>query len=345
MEKERQYRELANDQIRQMVDSEQLFMSWRETQGEFLHGYEGSYKGSMKWKRRSSGEYLYRILNGVEKSLGARSAETERIKADYMRARNRLRDRLKSQEQKLRQMARLNRAMRLGRVPNIAADILLKLDEQGLLGSHLVVVGTNALFAYEAKAGVHIDSEVLATEDVDFLFDARRHLKLVSADIKRNGLMGLLKEVDESFTRSKQSFRASNRDGYLVDLIRPQDVNEIRSKFKESISDIDDDLIASPIEGLEWLLHAPRFEQVAIATNGRPVLISTIDPRVYALHKVWVARTAQLRGAKKRRDLEQARIVARIAEDQLGLHFKDKSLTAFPAKLLKDGREILEIST
>jgi hypothetical protein len=118
-------------------------------------------------------------------------------------------------------LSRVNRALRLGRVPKIAGDILNKLDETGLLGTHLIVAGTNAIFAYEAKAGVHIDSEMMATEHVDFLFDGRRHLKLVSADIKRSGLMAILKEVDQSFVRSKQTFRAMNKDSYLVDLIRP----------------------------------------------------------------------------------------------------------------------------
>ncbi len=341
MKNDIRYKELSNEQIRQMVDSEQAFQSWHETRDEFLHGYEGSYKGTMKWKTRESGQYLYRILNGVEKSLGARSPETEKIKADYTKARNRLRDRLKTQEQKLQHLARINRALRLARVPNIAARILARLDEAGLLGSHLTVVGTNALFAYEAKAGVQIDSDVLATEDVDFLYDARRHLKLVSGDIKRSGLMGILKEVDDSFVRSKQAFRAANKDGYLVDLIRPQDVDELRSKLKGQLGELDDDLIASPIEGLEWLLHAPRFQQVAIAQNGRPVLISTVDPRVYALHKIWVAQNAPLRGAKKRRDLDQARIVASLAIEGMGLSLDDKALSAFPAALVKEGKKLL----
>lgn len=342
MKNDIKYRALTHEQIRQSVDSEQVFQNWRETRDEFLHGYEGSYQGSMKWKKRASGEYLYRVLNGREKSLGARSPETERIKADYTRARTRLRERLKSLEQRLQHLARVNRVLRLGRVPRIAARILDKLDEERLLGSHLLVVGTNALFAYEAKAGVQIDSDVLATEDVDFLFDARRHLKLVSADIKRSGLMGILKEVDESFVRSRQQYRASNKDGYLVDLIRPQDVDEIRSRSKGKLGELDDDLIASPIEGLQWLMSAPRFEQVAIAENGRPVMMTTVDPRVYALHKIWVAQNAPLRGAKKQRDIEQARIVAHLAEEQMGLSLRDKALTALPAALVKEGIKLLE---
>ncbi len=41
---------------------------------------------------------------------------------------------------RLKDMARLNRAFNLGRVPTIAARILRKLDQEGLLGKHLFVV-------------------------------------------------------------------------------------------------------------------------------------------------------------------------------------------------------------
>lgn len=52
--------------------------------------------------------------------------------------------------QVLQGMARVNRAMALGRVPSLVGRILRRLDEAGVLGEQVCVVGTNALFAYEA---------------------------------------------------------------------------------------------------------------------------------------------------------------------------------------------------
>ena len=52
--------------------------------------------------------------------------------------------------------------------------------------------------------------------------DARRSLKIiVSNEVTYRGLLDILKGVDRTFERTQQTFRAANKDGYLVDLIRP----------------------------------------------------------------------------------------------------------------------------
>jgi hypothetical protein len=60
-------------------------------------------------------------------------------------------------------MARVNKALRINRAPKIAARILLEMDDAGLLGTALHVVGTNSLFAYEMRAGVLLSSDMLST--------------------------------------------------------------------------------------------------------------------------------------------------------------------------------------
>jgi hypothetical protein len=49
--------------------------------------------------------------------------------------------------------AAVNRALGLGRVPLMNARIIRALDKSGLLGAGIRVVGTNAIYAYEAIAG------------------------------------------------------------------------------------------------------------------------------------------------------------------------------------------------
>src|ERR1700747_672510 len=105
----------------------------------------------MHWRCRAGGdEYLYHIVGKTEHSLGVRSPETERIKAGHDSNRDRLKRRIAILDGRIREMARVNRAMDLGRVPKLAARILRRLDAAGLLGQHLFVVGTHAMFAYEA---------------------------------------------------------------------------------------------------------------------------------------------------------------------------------------------------
>jgi hypothetical protein len=43
-----------------------------------------------------------------------------------------------------------------------------------------MVIGTQALYAYEAAGGAHFLLELLASGDVDLLYDARKKLVVVS---------------------------------------------------------------------------------------------------------------------------------------------------------------------
>lgn len=70
-----------------------------------------------------------------------------------------------------------------------------------MLGSHIIVIGTNALYASEAISGTLIGSEHVATTDADLLWDTRHSLLLAATGVKREGLLGLLRRVDSSSRR------------------------------------------------------------------------------------------------------------------------------------------------
>lgn len=123
-------------------------------------------------------------------------------------------------------------------------------------------------------------------------------------------MIELLRRVDRSFAKTGQSFRAENRDAYLVDLVKPLRKHPWR-KEKSQIGG-QDDLQAAEIMGLAWLESAPAFEQIAIDERGAPVLIVTIDPRVFAVHKYWLASQPGRDPLKKKRDLAQAQAVAHL---------------------------------
>ncbi|MEL7049699.1 MAG: GSU2403 family nucleotidyltransferase fold protein, partial [Pseudomonadota bacterium] len=204
------------------------------------------------------------------------------------------------------------------------------LDVRGMLGKSLAVVGTFSMFSYEAAAGVHLQDDIIATEDVDLLWDVRRHLRLAGNDWQ--GLLGVLRNIDSTFERDAKTFRASSNSGFMVDLIRPLG----RDEMFTDIGGIggEDDLIAAAIQGLVWLVSAPKFESIAIDESGRPVRIACIDPRAFALHKAWLSSRSDNRDPKKRRrDLAQARAAASIAREYLSLGFEHRDLAALPAEL------------
>jgi len=323
------FAELRNDQRRQLVDAQQGFRVWREAEQEFRHGYPPLYRGfkaNMRWKKVGDKQYLYR----GNKSLGARSKDTERLKQDYSEQRTKLRARLTKLEGALDAMRSVNKAMGLGRVPGIAARVLKRLDAEGLLGSHLFVAGTHAMYAYEARTGLLFDGELTATKDIDFLWDARRRFTFLMKDINRTGVIGLLQQVDGTF-RKVRSYNAANDDPYIVDVIRPERPNEV---FRPALkfSERPDDIEPAAVKGLQWLVNAPKFEEIAIGEDGTPLVIHCVDPRVFALHKLWLSKQPE-RGRQARRDAAHAAAVAFVAMNHMGLAFDRKELTSMPKEL------------
>lgn len=199
----------------------------------------------------------------------------------------------------------------------------------------MLVVGTNALFAFEALAGVQIASGLTATGDIDLLFDSRRRISFVTGEkITLSGLIGVLRKVDRSFKPLQpRAFRATNRDGYLVDLIRSQTRSVLKDNVPTLITPLADDLDGAPMEGLQWLINAPKTEAMAIDERGYPVRIPTVDPRIFALHKAWLARRPDRSAVKATRDREQAEAAAAISQNYLKLPLDSDYLKAFPTSL------------
>jgi len=99
------------------------------------------------------------------------------------------------------------------RVPRVAAEILRLLDQQRLLGRNVLIVGTNALYAYKAAAGALVDTSITATEDLGILWDVRSRLTLVADnDVDQTGLLDILRKVDRSYNS-----RADRVDGLPTD--------------------------------------------------------------------------------------------------------------------------------
>jgi hypothetical protein len=277
------------------LQKKQAFDVWRSAQRQFVN----SYKGTVRWKKSKGNEYLYRTVyrgtQEISKSLGPRSPRTEKIKEDYANARLRLRQRLTKLKTRLKAMAPINRALRLNRVPSIEARILSALDRKGLLGKQIFVVGTNALFAYELMAGVFISGDLLATKDIDLLWDHRPRLSLVVTDVENQG-------------KAKKS-------SYAVG-----------------------------IEGLQWLVNAPKVEETVIGSDGMPILMSCIDPRAFALHKLWLSRRADRAPAQRPRDSAQAVAVAALVLTYLQLPFDSRELTALPKELRELSPELKKMA-
>ncbi len=127
----------------------------------------------MRWSARENRDYLYRYSDrtGNGRSLGSRGPETEAMLAKYQAEKAEVTERADASGATLEQTCRLYRAVRLPSVPSKAAAILREADRRSLLGSHLFVVGTNAMPAYILEAGGYIDAP-RQTDDFDLAWTA-----------------------------------------------------------------------------------------------------------------------------------------------------------------------------
>jgi hypothetical protein len=325
--------EITGEQRRIGIDAAQLHEAYMDA---FAKGR--AYRGGMHWKKVKGREYLFRSLDrhGYGKSLGPRSEATEKIYAEFHENKKQIFARLEHLRERLREQARFCKAARIARVPRIVTAILRLLEQHQLLGHNLQVIGTNAIFAYEASAGVFLEPGLLATRDMDVLWDIRPNLRLFAIDEADNkNLIDILKKADRSFElMNKSGFCAVNQAGYMVDLVKPEP-KSILIKENRQIGDTAD-LMAAEIKNLHWLVSAPKFSQVIIGDDGYPATMVAPDPRAFAIHKLWLSKQTDREPAKRKRDLSQAFAVFRLILQYLTqFQFKPEELRMFP-KAVRD---------
>jgi len=337
-----QFVEIDDGQRLNFVNSCQLHAALddaRRTLSEYRHG--------MRWVQSKGKRYLVRLVDskGYGRSLGVEDEKTHSILENFKMGKENAKTRYKSISEKVLRQARLNTALRMGRINRQAAHILDMLNKTNL-SNDFIVVGTHALYAYEAMAGVYIEPDLLATEDLDFCFDARRPLKLITEKIGKaesNGLLGLLQKVDKSYKLlgERGSFRAVNDKGFMVDVITPQ-----RDMLKNTpITFGTDDLIASEVPNLHWLVNAKKHREIVIAYNGIPLSMRVPDPRAFALHKAWLSQNPDRNPVKRERDRAQAQLVVSLIARYLPqCAFEHSQLKYLSKEMIQLATQILEPS-
>ncbi len=320
---------LSAEQRRIAVDTAQLYQHLIELQAE-----RQKLNGGLYWKHVAGHEYLVRITDrkGGNRSLGPRSPQTEQAYREFTETKRDLSARIQSINEEVARQAKFCVAASVNRVPRLAADIVRSLDSSGLLGSHLIILGSHAMYAYEMAAGVQLKAGLLQTEDLDTLLNTKAEIELAGS-IRSAGLLGILQNVDATFKpQRKRSFRAVNAKGFMVDLIRAP-IDQAGGLALTSIGGSGHDLVAEQLRGLEWLTALPLMTQIVIADNGFPVRFVVPEPRVFALHKLWVSLQPTRDPIKRKRDLHQAEAVVQLALDYFNLKFDDVAIKALPGEL------------
>lgn len=246
--------------------------------------------------------------SGSEKSLGRRTRETEAIHARFLQRKEMAQQRLAGLAAALARHKRMNRALRVGRVNPLIVDILNRLSVTHL-GEHFRVVGTHALYAYEAAAGITFSDDAVATRDIDLLWDVRKRVAFATA-LRQvdSSMLAVLRQVDPTFRlRTSQKYTAVNKDGFEVDILRRKQVGDDPHPIK--LSDDDDDFWVVQAPRAQERLDAPKFSAVIVATNGEMARMNTLAPMAFVRFKQWMSALPERDPRKRRRDALQAAAV------------------------------------
>ena len=325
------YTDINESAAKQYIDAEQAWKALLDAERRAVN-----YRGSMFWQKTADSEYLYRKYNSLQtKSLGLRSPSNERILEEFKKGKAAAETNLKGLQEAVARLKRVNTALRVGRTPNTVIDLLEEIRKAGLQ-EHFLVIGTNALYAYETHAGVRLSGDVTATTDVDLLWDSRKRITLLSdgdEHFNRHGLIGIIKKADASFElQSGGEYRAVNSSGYMVDLIKRRPKSLSDDKEPQQLIKNEDDFWATKIVNMDWLLSAPRFSQVVVGVNGGMAEMLTIDPRAFVLYKIYLSQKEDRDPVKKPRDVAQARALFNLIQDRLP-HLAFEKIKSMPERL------------
>lgn len=131
-----------------------------------LLGYQNSLLGNpLHWKTVNGKDYLYEIIDsrGNAKSRGERSPDTERMHAEW----HQTRDPRNGAKETIGEVGRMYRALRLGSISPEAAAILREADMRCMIRNAFIVIGTNAMPAYEIEAQARIGTCLDETQNFD----------------------------------------------------------------------------------------------------------------------------------------------------------------------------------
>ena len=82
-------------------------------------------------------------------------------------------------------------------------------------------------------------------------------------------------------------------------------------------------------------MNSPKLDTIAIDEDGWPVPMRVPDPRAFALHKAWLSGLSTREPLKKPRDLDHARAVAKLVQDEMPHLQFDSALTSLHGDVRK----------
>lgn len=300
-------------QIKQKHNSKMLYESYLEA----LHLYNLQFRYKMLWQKHKDGYQLLakeNLKTGKREYLGRRNEETEKISVQFRSSKQQIKERLKNLKERLKRDEKLNKIEGIARAPKELVALFHKINELDL-DDKLIVIGTNSLYTYEAKAGIMIEESHLATHDIDILNRKDKGVSFMFKALSETSTaLELLQSIDKSFYQSpKAPYRFINNDGIWIELIIPS----IDLMQENNQSDFFSDVTPLAMDGMQWIENARLFKETIIGLDGRSANITTIHPLEYAIYKNWLGQREDRDFLKHTRDIEQSKLVTKIITEYM----------------------------
>lgn len=279
----------SDEQTRGAINLAQYYRAWMEAERALA---ELPY--DLRKKRVGGREYLYEIHDrgGNGTSLGAMNEEHSARFDQYRAMKAGLKARRDLALGALDESCRLYRALRLPLIAAGAGEVLREADRRAMIGSDLMVIGTNAMPAYSIEAAGFIRDAPDETQDFDLAW---------TNPIPTPGerpLWAMLKATDSTYIlNSERAFQARNARAYEVEiLVAPSNAGGLARTDQPRP-------VVLPEQ--EWLLNGRPVDHVVVCRDSSPARLFVPDPRWFALHKLWLSRKAGRNPLKRSKDGRQ----------------------------------------
>lgn len=307
------YREREAKAAAQIIEAQQVFAEYQRAE-EAVRAFGFDFV----WKARTDGEHLHKVaVDGeVLKDFGLRNAKLESIVRSYAEKKAAALRAHDHWAQERRRMQKRNVAHQVGRLLVMPVKVLDVLWRRGIM-DYYTVIGTYAMYAYEAAAGVVFDEPTMATNDVDLFYTANKQMKFAQVVSGHRSMVEVLREADPTFDRNEeQRESAMNSQGFSIDFLRREEEEKFTEAF--SISGTEGDIYPVQAKRSSKFLGSPSFDQVVIAVDGSMTMIRTIDPRTFMEFKEWMSNQKDREPLKRNRDkLQSSAVKQLLAEGRL----------------------------
>lgn len=306
--------ERPENALRELVNARSLWAAYTAARAEVA-----KVRGSMSWKMQDGNEYLVSRGRAGEhlKSLGRRTPETEQMFAAFRSRKERAQARLEEMRRRIEEQRKLNRIYGVGRTPVVVVRALAALQDAGVADKFLVI-GTHALYAYEMAAGVHVQSDALATRDLDLLFDMRKRVAFFTTleQGHEQSLIRVLRKADPTFqVLENQKHTAVNDSGFEIDVVRRARSQDDPHPLR--MSDDENDFWAVQISQGERIQSARHFEHLVVAPGGEMATMRTVHPLDFVRLKRDLSRSRARDPVKAPKDRLQADVVQQLWDEYL----------------------------